>query len=144
MCDRINHASVNQFPQDVEAYLAEECRFEAILGPFDSSPIDNCHYSPFMTREKPGSDNRRVSIDLSWPKEHSVNAGIDKNSYLNTEFALTFPTIDHITHELKKLGRSAHIFKIDMSRAFRHIKVDPADYGLLGSDTLSAHVGIRS
>ena len=49
-CDRINHSSANQFPQDVEAYLAEERRFEAILRAFDSSPIDNCHYSPFMTR----------------------------------------------------------------------------------------------
>ena len=45
---------------------------------------------------------------------------------------MTFPTVDHITHELKKLGRGAHIFKIDISRAFRHIKVDPADYDLLG------------
>ena len=131
-CEKKNHASANQFPQDVDAYLTEERSFNAILGPFDDSPIQNCHYSPFMTREKPGSENRRVIIDLSWPRNSSVNAGIDKNSYLNTEFCLTFPTVDHITHKLKKLGRGAHIFKIDISRAFCHIKVDPADYDLLG------------
>ena len=121
-----------QFPTHVDAYLVEEKQFGAILGPFTKNPITNCHYSPFMTRKKSGSDNRRVIMDLSWPKDCSVNAGIDKNSYLNTEFALTFPTVDHVTQELKKLGRGAHLFKIDISRAFRHIKVDPADYDLLG------------
>ena len=87
-----------------------------------------------MTREKTGSDVRRVIIDLSWPKEHSVNAGIDKNSYLNSDFALQFATVDHIISELveKKVGRGAHLCKIDMSRAFCHIKVDPVDYDLLG------------
>ena len=130
--DKRNHASAMQFPSHVDTYLAEEKSFGAILGPFMENPIANCHYSPFMTRDKSGSDNRRVIIDLSWPKDYSVNAGIDKNSYLNTEFALTFPTVDHVTQELKKLGRGAHLFKIDISRAFRHIKVDPADYDLLG------------
>ena len=130
--DKRNHSSAVQFPTHVETYLAEEKKFGAILGPFVENPIKNCHYSPFMTREKSGSENRRVIIDLSWPKNQSVNAGIDKNSYLNTEFALTFPTVDHVTQELKKLGRGAHLFKIDISRAFRHIKVDPADYDLLG------------
>ena len=57
-----------------------------------------------MTREKTGSDVRRVIIDLSWPKKHSVNADIDKNSYLNSDFALQFPTVDHIISELKKVG----------------------------------------
>ena len=42
------------------------------------------------------------------------------------------PTVDHITQALKKLGRDAHIFKIDISRSSRHIKVDSADYDLLG------------
>ena len=88
--EKKNHASATQFPQDVDAYLEEERGFDAILGPFDDSPIQNCHYSPFMTREKPGSDNRRVIIDLSWPRDFSVNAGIDKNSYLNTDFCLDF------------------------------------------------------
>ena len=30
------------------------------------------------------------------------------------------------------LGKGAHFYKIDISRAFRHIKVDPWDYDLLG------------
>ena len=34
MCERINHASATQFPQDVEAYLVEERKFDAIFEPF--------------------------------------------------------------------------------------------------------------
>ena len=44
---------------------------------------------------------------------------------------MNFPTVDHITSQLKRLGRGAHLYKIDVSRAFRHIKVDPGDYDLM-------------
>ena len=127
-----NHASAVDHPNDVLAYIEEEVNHKAILGPFHTDPISKMHFSPFMTREKPNSDTRRVIIDLSWPKGSSVNSGIDKNSYLGSEFALTFPTVDNITQDLRKVGPGAHIFKIDISRAFRHIKLDPADYDLLG------------
>ena len=90
------------------------------------------HISPFLTREKPNLDNRRVIVDLSWPLGCSVNGGIDKNSYLGTDFSLYLPTIDHITEQLQKLGKGCHQNKKGISRAFRHIKVDPMDYDLLG------------
>ena len=85
-----------------------------------------------MTRHKPNSDNRRVILDLSWPRGASVNAGVEKNGYMGSEFKLTFPTIDDLTQELVKIGKGAHIFKVDVSRAFRHLNVDPRDYDLLG------------
>ena len=66
-------------------------------GPFLVDPIPHCHKSPLMTREKPHSDHRRVIVDLSWPKGFSVNSGVDKDSYLGTEFVLSLPTIDDIT-----------------------------------------------
>ena len=127
-----NHSSALEYPNDIQAYLNEEIRRGAIIGPYDTNPIPGCHVSPFMTREKPNAPNRRVIIDLSWPKNHSVNAGVDKNSYLGSEFALTFPTIDDMTRELVKIGPGCHIHKVDISRAFRHLKIDPLDYDLLG------------
>ena len=127
-----NHSSANAFPADVDAYIEEECKFGALLGPFDVNPINNAHNSPFMTRNKPNSDKRRVIIDLSWPLGASVNSGIDKNMYLDAAFMLTFPTVDDITSELKRLGPGALLYKIDVSRAFRHVQVDPGDYDLLG------------
>ena len=127
-----NHKSALDFPRDVETYLQEEIQHGAIMGPYSAHPIDKSHFSPFMTREKSNATNRRVIIDLSWPKDASVNLGVDKNSYLATDFLLNLPTVDHITNELKSMGRGAHLFKVDVSRAFRHVKLDPSDYDVLG------------
>ena len=135
-----NHSSANEFPADVDAYIDEECKYGAILGPFQVNPIVNVHNSPFMTRNKPNSDRRRVIIDLSWPLGASVNSGIDKNTYLDTLFSLTFPTVDDIIAELKRIGRGALLYKIDVSRAFRHVKVDPGDYDLLGLHWRCAYI----
>ena len=127
-----NHGSGNKYPTDIEAYVAEEIEHNAILGPFDIPPITDLHVSPFMTREKPGAPHRRVIIDLSFPAGESVNTGVDPDQYLGLKFLLTLPTIDTITSKLVKLGKGALLYKIDISRAFRHVKIDPADYKYLG------------
>ena len=127
-----NHKSALDHPIDVDAYLREEIQHGAIMGPYSVHPINESHFSPFMTREKANASHRRVIIDLSWPKDASVNLGVDKNSYLATDFLLNLPTVDHITSELKNIGRGAHLFKVDVSRAFRHVKIDPSDYDVLG------------
>ena len=127
-----NHGSGNKYPTNIEAYLAEERKHNAILGPFHTPPIPDLHVSPFMTREKPGAHHRRVIMDLSFPAGESVNAGVDSEQYLGSKFLLTLPTIDTITNKLVKLGKRALLYKIDISRAFRHVKIDPADYKYLG------------
>ena len=79
-----NHKSALMFPQDVEEYLEEEMEFGAIAGPFNNPPFSKFHTSPFMTREKPGGDHRRVIMDLSFPHGLAVNSNISKDSYLGT------------------------------------------------------------
>ena len=75
---------LKQFPDDVQAYLNEEAKFGAILGPFDSPPIQKLHISPFMTRDKPRAPHRRIIVDLCFPIAISVNAGINQDIYLQT------------------------------------------------------------
>ena len=101
------------------------------MGLFDDLPFP-LHISPLMTRDKAGSDKRRTIVDLSWPKGHSVNNGVSNSSYLGTQFELKYPTIDSIVATLNRLGPATKIFKIDISRAFRHIRIDPGDLDLLG------------
>ena len=125
------HNSAKNYPNDVRAYL-EEKSYNAILGPFDAPPLANLHTSPFMTRDKPHSKNRRVIVDLSFPQGKSVNAGSAQDVYLNTLFVLKLPTIDHVVKHVKSLGKGCMIYKIDIKRAFRHVKLDPKDYDLLG------------
>ena len=96
-----NHTSGVQFADDIQAYIAEEKSFGAILGPFKESPISNLHISPFLTRDKPGAPHRRVIVDLSFPHGKSVNDGVHLDTYLGTPFILTFPTIDNITSQVK-------------------------------------------
>ena len=109
-----NHKSAVEFPADTETYIKEELKYGALLGPFEKHQISSGHCSSFMTRAKPNSDKCCVIIDLRLP-------------ILVAFFSLTFPTVDNITNQLKHLGHSALLYKIDISRAFRHVKIDPRD-----------------
>ena len=126
-----NRASALAYLDHVDQYLQEELKHKAIMGPFQEPPIP-LHFSPFMTREESGSQLRRTIIDLSWPKGASVNDGVPKSTYLGTDFQLHYPSVDTIVHHLNNLGPGANIFKIDISHAFRHVRIDPGDIDLLG------------
>ena len=111
--------------------MQEEIDHNAMLDPFDSKPI-HMHVSPLLVRDKQNSSSKRTIMDLSWPKAASVNDGVMKNVYLGTEYELHYLSVDTITNLLRNLGTSPQMYKIDISRAFCHIKVDPADIDLLG------------
>ena len=127
----VNHASATQHSQHVSAYIQTEMQYGAIYGPFAHPPFP-CHVSPFLTRDKPDSDKRRIILDLSFPSGQSVNDGLSKNKYLGSYFDLKYPSVDHIVDSLKQLGTGALLYKIDIKRAFRHLTIDPGDLDLLG------------
>ena len=127
-----SHASAKNFPSHVQTYLDTEIEHKAIFGPYKDPPYGkSTHVSPFMSREKPDSDNRRIIIDLSWPLGASVNSFTTSNVYLNTVYKLQYPTIDNIISTLIKLGPGTLLYKVDLSRAFRQLRIDPIDYNLL-------------
>ena len=126
-----NHTSANDHVADVEKYLSTELQHRALLGPFSEPPFP-IHVSPLMTRPKSDLAKRRIIVDLSWPKQCSVNAGVNRHMYLDTYFKLQYPSVDHITDALIQLGPGAMLYKVDISRAFRHLRIDPGDIDLLG------------
>ena len=126
-----NHASAIKHSEHVADYIQTEMQYGAIYGPFAQTPFP-CHISPFLTRDKPNSNKRRVILDLSFPSGNSVNDGVLKDKYLGPYFDLKYPSVDHIVNSLKQLGPDALLYKIDISRAFRHLKIDPGDIDLLG------------
>ena len=126
-----NHTSANTDIEHVRQYVKEELQHQAIIGPFDTVPC-TLHLSPLMTRAKQDSHKKRTIMDLSWPIGQSVNAGVQKDIYLDTIYSLHYPSIDNITEALLKLGPAAKLYKVDISRAFCHLRVDPADIDLLG------------
>ena len=51
----------------------------AIWGPYTEPPYGkDTQISPFMTRDKSDSNNRRVIIDLRWPERASINHFINQ------------------------------------------------------------------
>ena len=91
-----------------------------------------------MTRPKSGSDIRRTIVDLSWHKGHSVDDGISNKVYLGTEFKLHYPSVDSVC------GPGAATLKADISRAFKHIPIDPGGLVLLGLKHNKLHLGLKT
>ena len=127
----VNHVSSHDYGNHIDNYLKEEVTFNAMYDPFQDKPIP-MHISPMMTREKQGSDNRRTIVDLSWPHGYLVNDGVTKNRYLQSYYYLSYLSIDNVVDRLKKLGPGALLYKVDISRAFRHLRMNPGDLDLLG------------
>ena len=122
------HPSGREHPESVKFYI----QTEALLGPFEGRPVNHLHTSPIMTRPKKDSDKRRIVLDLSWPDGFAVNDGIDSDSYLDVEYKVRLPKIDLMEQEVLKLGRGAFLYKTDLSRGYRQLRVDPYDWPLLG------------
>ena len=134
-----NHASALAHPGDVEHYIATELGHQALLGPFAGPPAIGCHYSPLMTRPKKDSKFRRVIIDLSWPRGCSVNDGISRTEYIDGPLTISLPTHDDMERAVLVAGRGAYLYKTDLSRGYRQLRVDPLDWPYLSFRHTSGH-----
>ena len=121
-----NHFSALQYPTAVQEYLDKEKSLGAMLGPVNRVNYPGFHCSPLLTRPK-DTDKRRVILNLSYPHGCSLNDNVDKLHFDGKKFVLKFPSIDDIVHEVSKYSTEVLISKIDISRAFRNLRVDPAD-----------------
>ena len=46
--------------------------------------------------------------------------------------------MDDITREVRSLGKGCHLYEVDISCVFHHVKIDPRDYDLLGLELRNA------
>ena len=129
----VNHASATYFTHDVCAYIREDLKHDVMLGPFKLKLID-LHVSPFMTREKLDSGIRLIIIDLSCPKAQSLNPGVGKDVHLRSKFFSNCPSVDDNISKLIELGPESLLSNIDISRAFKQLKIDPGDTDHLGQN----------
>ena len=126
------HSSGKEFPESVNYYIDTELGFQALLGPFEGPPVQPFHASPIMSRPKKDSEMRRIVLDLSWRHGFSINDGIDGEFYLEDKYDVHLPTIDLIEKRVLELGRGCYLYKTDLSRGYRQLRVDPIDWPLLG------------
>ena len=123
-----NHKGAQDHPEALKKYIDKEMTKNAILGPFNKIPFtDRVGISPISTRPKKQTLDRRVSIDLSFPHSRSVNDGMIKGNYRYLGFTaeIRFPKTDDLAMRIALLGHQAYMFKIDLSRYFRQIPMDP-------------------
>jgi len=152
-CDATkNHTGARQFPEQVDSYINAEVNLGRIIGPFRKNPFTTqIAISPLNSLEKKNTTDRRVITDLSFPEQYSVNCGINKDVYLGENIQTRYPTVDNIIDIINAKGRGCMLFKRDMKKAFRQIRVDPGDIhllsfkwnGLIYVDTVLA-MGLRS
>ena len=52
--------------------------------------------------------------------------------YDDIPFTLKYPTVDQVVQKIQEYGPTCLLYKVDLERAFRNLKVDPLYYPLLG------------
>ena len=128
-----NHQGATEHPEALKKYIRKEKAKGAILGPYTKIPFtEKVGISPISTRPKKNSSERRIIIDLSFPHGEAVNDGMVKSYYMGFKAELRFPRTDDLAFRIATLGKDACMFKIDLSRYFRQIPLDPADYSMIG------------
>ncbi|MCP4257467.1 MAG: hypothetical protein GY774_08055, partial [Planctomycetes bacterium] len=125
-----NHSSAIWHPEAIERYIQTEIDEGALYGPFEVPPFDWVTISPLMTRDKKGSDKKRVILDLSFPEGASVNSGVDKKTYLNVDFKLQLPSALTLKELIANEGE-VYMWSLDIRRAYRQLRSDPLDMPLL-------------
>ena len=127
-----NHPSAVNFQEDIEHYLRTERGHGALLGPFAGQPVEHAHSSPLMTRPKKDARYGRVIVDLSWPQGASINDGVDQVHYLDGPATVKLPTAEYMVQRILQLGTGAWLYKTDLARGYRQLRVDPLDWPFLG------------
>ena len=129
----MNHKGATNHPQALDKYNKKELAHEAVMGPYSRIPFrKKVGVSPLSTRSKKGSKDRCIILDLSFPIGMAINDGILKDDYMELPAKLHFPRVDDFAIRIYTLGKGCMMFKIDLSRYFRQLPLDPGDYSLIG------------
>ena len=69
--------------------------------------------------------------DLTFPPDRSVNVYIMKNSAMGEVRDHTLPSVADLVVALRRAGPQAHLFTVDIARAYKNFLSDPLDWPLL-------------
>ena len=124
-----NMLSAKENPRVVEQYLKKECSLGRVIGPLRKGSLQ-VEVSRFGVIPKPHQPGRwRLIVDLSHPKNGSINWGIDPGLC-----SLAYRSVDDAVREIRDRGRGTLLAKLDIESAYRIIPVHPDDRQLLGME----------
>ena len=120
---RRNLSSALEHPEVAEDYLQKEIAENRVAGPFTPEACVG-YVSRFGVIPKSHQPHKwRLIFDLSSPKGHSVNDGVQKELC-----SMSYVSVDDAVRKILDSGPGS---KIDINSAFRLIPVHPADSHLL-------------
>ena len=135
-----NHRGANDHKVEVAQYLSTEISAGSAIGPFYSPPFSSgAAFSPLNTRDKKGSQEKRVIVNLSYPPGCGVNDFIDLEDYFGTPMDLRYPSVETLLQKVREKGRGCLLYKRDLKRCYRFIPVDYRDINYLGY-TVDGHM----
>lgn len=127
-----NHIGAKEFPDEMNNYLQKECINKAVVGPFKNNLFQTgIKISPLNSLPKKNTTERRVILDLSFPKGLAVNDFVSKEEYLGKKIEVGYPKVDDFVQLIKQKGRGCLLFKKDLRRAYRQIPICPSNYNLV-------------
>ena len=122
-----NMRSAYEHPQPVEDYLATELAAGRIAGPFDPHELQEVIVSHFGVIPKANQAGKwRLILDLSSPKDSSVNDGIPSELC-----SLSYITTDDAVEKVMELGIGCLLAKVDVEHTYRNIPIHPEDWSLI-------------
>ena len=96
-----------------------------MIGTVDQVTSPRFHCSPLLTRPKDVSKHRAI-LNLSYPYGKSLNDKVNKSQFGGLKCVLRFHSVDDIVAQI--LDTPGYVYHSkDVARAFRILRVDPAD-----------------
>lgn len=124
-----NHASAKAYRKHVNNFIQNERDNRTILGPYKELPFQWASVAPMMTRPKSDPNKRRIIVDFSFP-DGGINQHIDKNCVFGSFLEHRLPTVNHVVEIIRENNFDITMSTIDLERAYRNFRVDPADWPL--------------
>ena len=72
-------------------------------------------------------------MDLLWPLPPGVstNGGTPRDSFLGVPKKMHLPSASNYCDLIRKDGRGCYLYATDVARAYRQLRLDPADWPLI-------------
>ena len=134
---RRNHPSALNHRDDTQEYISKELAHGCLVGPISSPPF-SVACSPLGSVPKTGSSTQRTITDCSF-NGRGINSWIPQQWYRGSPCKILLPGTKDIVASIQKIrakfpGQKILGFKMDLSRYYRNIWVDPGQ---------ARHLGIR-
>ena len=107
-----NHLSVMKNPRVVQEYIANECSEGRLIGPLHSLLHQQVHTSLIGVIPKSEPGKWRLILDLLFPEETGVNAGISKELSM-----LAYVSLAEVFDNILTLGPGCLLTIIDIIRS---------------------------